>query len=183
MLEYSVKTKLLRELDNLIPERRESENLKAEFQSLMCDYRKSPILKCLNKEERWFMKNYPELINVGNTRISYYATLRYNGSLYNRTIYDGELDRSLLDGDSYFHCFDFYNYSTVLDLNNLYLNVEGLPKKIQEPANSIIDMIVNVLLVRKRYLEKKTFIKRVLDSRDITVTLLKNNYKDLYNLI
>lgn len=180
MLESAVKNKLLIKLENLITEKKESEDLKKEF----IDWFNSgePFINFMNDSEKQVLKKYPKLIIKQNIYFNLYSTLRWGGDdgLF-KGIFESK-DKELLDEDRKlgFYHFELTTYPSIF---NIDYSFNPTNKSNKELSKLIIEKISNILKVRKKYLEKIYFIKRVLDSRELTKTFLKNNYKDLYDLL
>lgn len=179
MLDSAVKNKLLIKLENLITEKKKSEDLKKEF----IDWFNSgkPFIDFMNDSEKQVLKKYPKLIIKQNIYFNLYSALRWgDGGLF-KGIFESK-DKELLDEDCKlgFYHFKLTTYPSIFDID---YSLNTINENNKDLSNLVVEKISNILKVRKKYLEKLYFIKRVLDSRELTKTFLKNNYKDLYDLL
>ena len=179
MLDSTVKRKLLDKIDNLIAEKKESERLKKEF----IDWFNSgePFINFMNDSEKRILEKYPRLVIKRSIYINTYSSLRWgNGGMF-KGIFDNK-DRELIDDDyrTGFYIFDLITYPALFNMDYNSYPSENSNKEL---VKLVIGKICELLRVRKKYLEKREFIKRVLDSRELTMTVLKRDYKDLYDLL
>ena len=181
MLDSTVKRKLLNKIDNLIAEKKESERLKKEF----VDWFNSgePFINFMNDSEKRILEKYPKLVIKRNIYINIHSNLRWgnSGMFKNIGIFDNK-DRELIDDDyrSGFYSFDLITCPALFNMDYSFCPSENSNKEL---VKLVVGKICELLRVRKKYLEKKGFIKRVLDSRELTMTILKKNYKELYDLL
>lgn len=182
MLDSSIKRKLLDKLDKLITEKQESELLKKEF----IDWFNSgkPFFDVMNESEKRILEKYPNLVVKKDLLLHLYSSIRWsNDGIFGKKIFEDNKEKKLVEDDSpYFYNFDLIIYPSLFDMSGYYNTIpsDSSNKKIVEQVSS---KMWNLLKIRKRYLEKREFIKRVLDSRELTLTMLKNDYTDLYNLL
>lgn len=183
MLDLNIKKKLLSKLENLIAEKKESETLKVEFVNWFNSG--EPFFNVMNESEKRILEKYPNLVIKKCLYINLHSSLRWcscgENDLLGPNIFSGSIERNMLDHDSTsFYIFNLTTYPAIFDTNYSTVPLETSNKQI---VKEIGEKLRKIIKVRKRYLEKREFIKRVLDSRELTLTELKNNYKDLYDLL
>lgn len=184
MLDSSIKRELLDKLDNLITEKQESELLRKEF----IDWFNSgkPFLDVMNESEKRILEKYPNLVVKKDLLLNLYSSIRWNSyEVFGNKIFEDNKEKKLVEDDNpYFYNFDLITYPSLFDMPGYYnYNITPLDSSNKKIVEQVSSKIWNLLKVRKRYLEKREFIKRVLDSRELTLTVLKNDYIDLYNLL
>lgn len=181
MLDSAVKKKLLKKIDDLITEKKESESLREEFINWFNSGK--PFEEVMNDSEKEILKKYPNIIVRRSRYINLYSPLRWgiDSSIVSCNIFNHD-EKSLLEEDNAsFYSFNLITYPAIFDINyTSNILIKSNKKELFKIMRSKVNHIVKV---RKKYLKKREFIKRVLDSRDLTLTILKNNYKDIYNLL
>lgn len=182
MLDSAVKKKLLKKIDDLITEKKESESLREEFINWFNSGK--PFEEVMNDSEKEILKKYPNAVIKKAMHINLYSPLRWGSdySVVSGDIFINHSEKSLVEKDSNvsFYSYNLITYPAFFDLNFTSTPLVGSNKEIIKMVRAKLNRIIRV---RKKYLEKREFIKRVLDSRDLTLTVLKNNYKDIYNLL
>lgn len=179
MLDSAVKKKLLKKLDNLITEKHESELLKEEFVNWFNSGK--PFEEVMNDSEKEILRKYPNLVIKKVMYFSLYNAMRWGDdfSIISGNIFPKD-ELYLIDHDNAeFYSLTLNTYPAIFDLSYSSTPTPGCNKEMIKIVGSKLN---HILRVRKKYLEKLVFIKRVLDSRELTLTVLKRDYKDLYDL-
>jgi len=178
MLDSKIKKILLEKISCLITEKNESELLKKEFIEWFNNEEKL-FKNNLNDSEKKILEKYPNLVIKYTTHVDLYYQIKWNSCNISSDIFDFK-DLSLLEEDDkdFYRLKDLIVYPAIFVFNKRY-PLNSISEKIFKEVYSKLSHLIRV---RKRYLEKLVFIKRVLDSSDLTLTILKETYPDLYNL-